>query len=133
LSLDEKQLYNRYICQEHFSPDYFLNYKNNKLKSNAIPYKYNSDKSPSTSSAGTEFLLFYFWSNLKKYIRQSNCIYTIYTQARIKEGQVGHGQSGYLWKSKVNFIIGTTCVFKNFENVIKKLPVKNRKTRHFLF
>ncbi|XP_050065037.1 uncharacterized protein LOC126553964 [Aphis gossypii] len=50
LSLNKKQLYNRYICQEHFSPDYFLNYKNNKLKSNAIPHKYNSNECPSTSS-----------------------------------------------------------------------------------
>ncbi|KAL4121023.1 hypothetical protein QTP88_013608 [Uroleucon formosanum] len=36
--------------KEHFSPDYFLNYKNNKLKSNAIPHKYNSNETPSTSS-----------------------------------------------------------------------------------
>jgi len=44
------QLYNRYICQEHFSPASFMNNSNTNLKPTAIPYKHNSEKPPSISS-----------------------------------------------------------------------------------
>lgn len=51
LSLDDSKIYNRYLCQEHFSPDSFMNAANmTKLKPTAIPYKFNDNEKPSTSS-----------------------------------------------------------------------------------
>lgn len=49
LSLDTNQLYNRYLCAEHFSPDSFMSQDRNKLVKTAVPYKFNSDDHPSSS------------------------------------------------------------------------------------
>lgn len=40
LSLSKEILYNKYLCQEHFTPDYFMNPNKNKLKPSAVPYEY---------------------------------------------------------------------------------------------
>uniref|UniRef100_A0A2S2PQL0 THAP-type domain-containing protein n=1 Tax=Schizaphis graminum TaxID=13262 RepID=A0A2S2PQL0_SCHGA len=57
LSLDKTQLYNRYICQEHFSPDSFMNTSNKNLKPTAIPYKHNSEQAGPSTSSGKRCLL----------------------------------------------------------------------------
>jgi len=50
LSLSKEKLNNKYLCQEHFSPDDFMNLNKKKLKPTAIPYEYHSEKQPSTSA-----------------------------------------------------------------------------------
>lgn len=50
LSFSKEKLYNKYLCQEHFSPDDFMNKNKNKLKPAAVPYECNSKKQPSTSA-----------------------------------------------------------------------------------
>lgn len=49
MSLDKFQLYNRYICQEHFGPDSFMNSEKKKLKPLSVPFNFNSDERPSGS------------------------------------------------------------------------------------
>lgn len=52
-SLDKNKLHTRYICQEHFSPESFLNNNKSRLINNtAVPYKYYTNEQPSTSSTG---------------------------------------------------------------------------------
>jgi hypothetical protein len=50
-SVEQEKLHNRYICQEHFPPESFTNvFSKNRLISTAIPYKYQFEEQPSTSS-----------------------------------------------------------------------------------
>lgn len=59
LELDVDKLYNKYLCQEHFSSNDFMQGNKKSLKPTAIPYRYNvtSEEEPSTS-AGTGQLQF---------------------------------------------------------------------------
>ncbi|KAL4143317.1 hypothetical protein QTP88_005663 [Uroleucon formosanum] len=59
LELDVDKLYNKYLCQEHFSSNDFMQGNKKSLKPTAIPYRYNvtSEEEPSTS-AGTSQLQF---------------------------------------------------------------------------
>lgn len=59
LELDVDKLYNKYLCQEHFSSNDFMHGNKKSLKPTAIPYRYNvtSEEEPSTS-AGTGQLQF---------------------------------------------------------------------------
>lgn len=50
-SIEPDKLRNSYICQEHFPPESFTNFcSKNCLISTAIPYYYNCETRPSTSS-----------------------------------------------------------------------------------
>ncbi|KAL4153780.1 hypothetical protein QTP88_001613 [Uroleucon formosanum] len=50
-SVDPDKLHNRYICQEHFPPESFVqNFTQNRLIDTAIPYNYQSKTQPSISS-----------------------------------------------------------------------------------
>lgn len=50
-SVEPDKLHNRYICQEHFPPESFIqNFSQNRLIDTAIPYNYESKIQPSTSS-----------------------------------------------------------------------------------
>ncbi|CAI6368008.1 unnamed protein product [Macrosiphum euphorbiae] len=50
-SIEPFKLHNRYIFQEHFPPESFIqNFTQNRLIDTAIPYNYKSDAQPSTSS-----------------------------------------------------------------------------------
>ncbi|KAL4141601.1 hypothetical protein QTP88_004217 [Uroleucon formosanum] len=50
-SVEPDKLHNRYICQEHFPPESFIqNFTQNRLIDTAIPYNYKSEAQPSTSS-----------------------------------------------------------------------------------
>jgi len=49
-SVEPDKLHNRYICQEHFPPESFIqNFIQNRLTDTAIPYNYKSEAQPSTS------------------------------------------------------------------------------------
>ncbi|KAF0705671.1 THAP domain-containing protein 9, partial [Aphis craccivora] len=49
--IEPDKLHNRYICQEHFPPESFIqNFNQNRLIGTAVPYNYKSDAHPSTSS-----------------------------------------------------------------------------------
>ena len=53
LELDVDKLYNKYLCQEHFSSNDFMQGNKKTLKPTAIPYRYNvtSEEEPSTSAS----------------------------------------------------------------------------------
>lgn len=47
------------MCQKHFSPDCFMNKEMNKLKPNAVPYKFDDNDQPSTSVGKNKNILHY--------------------------------------------------------------------------
>jgi len=46
----KEKLYSKYLCQEHFSPEDFMNINQNKLNPTAVPYEYNLKNQPSTTA-----------------------------------------------------------------------------------
>lgn len=59
-SIEPENLHKKYICQEHFPPESFMNaFIKQRLISTAVPFEYKSEEQPSTSSApqnGDDFI-----------------------------------------------------------------------------